>query len=166
MPGPGGRRSLVLAGAAWPLALAVRAAESNRFPDRPVRIVVPYSVGIGPDVVARALAQQLAALWGQPVRVDNKPGASGILAFAEVRQVPADGHTLFVADTATLAVNPLLHASLPYDPNLDLALLSLLFQATFVLWVGAGNRLRTSSALSSCSSSSTNRMRVRESSHR
>lgn len=140
MPGPGGRRSLVLAGAAWPLALAVRAAESNRFPDRPVRIVVPYSVGIGPDVVARALAQQLAALWGQPVRVDNKPGASGILAFAEVRQVPADGHTLFVADTATLAVNPLLHASLPYDPNQDLALLSLLFQATFVLWVGGGSR--------------------------
>lgn len=147
MPGPGGRRSLVLAGAAWPLALAVRAAESNRFPDRPVRIVVPYSVGIGPDVVARALAQQLAALWGQPVRVDNKPGASGILAFAEVRQVPADGHTLFVADTATLAVNPLLHASLPYDPNQDLALLSLLFQATFVLWVGGGSRFSHIGAL-------------------
>jgi hypothetical protein len=58
----------------------------------------------------------LSVLWGQPVRVDNKPGASGILAFAESRLVPADGHTLFVADTATLAVNPLLHANLPYDP--------------------------------------------------
>lgn len=142
-----GRRSLILAGAAWPLAQAVRAAEASRFPDRPVRIVVPYSVGIGPDVVARALAQQLAALWGQPVRVDNKPGASGILAFAEVRQVPADGHTLFVADTATLAVNPLLHVNLPYDPKQDLALLSLLFQATFVLWVGGGSRFGQIGAL-------------------
>lgn len=147
--GPGGRRrrSLILVGAAWPWVPAVRAAEARHFPDRPVRIVVPYSVGIGPDVVARALAQQLAALWGQPVRVDNKPGASGIVAFAEVRQVPADGHTLFVADTATLAVNPLLHASLPYDPYQDLALLSLLFQATFVLWVGAGSRFSHIGAL-------------------
>lgn len=139
-PGRRVRRSLILAGAAWPLVSAVGAADESRFPDHPVRIVVPYSVGIGPDVVARALAQQLTALWGQPVRVENKPGASGILAFAEVRQVPADGHTLFVADTATLAVNPLLHASLPYDPDQDLALLSLLFQATFVLWTGANGR--------------------------
>lgn len=134
------RRGLVMAGAAWPWLRPARAGEATRFPSRPVRIVVPYSVGIGPDVVARALAQQLSAQWGQPVQVDNKPGASGILAFAEVRQVPADGHTLFVADTATLVVNPLLHASLPYDPKRDLAPLSLLFQATFVLWVGGTSR--------------------------
>jgi hypothetical protein len=128
-----------LAGAAWPLlGGAPSLAETAPFPNRPVRIVVPYSVGIGPDVVARALAQQLSVLWGQPVRVDNKPGASGILAFAEVRLVPADGHTLFVADTATLAVNPLLHATLPYDPQRDLAPLSLLFQATLCCgWVAA-----------------------------
>jgi tripartite-type tricarboxylate transporter receptor subunit TctC len=86
-------------------------------------------------------------LWGQPVRVDNKPGASGILAFAEARLVPADGHTLFVADTATLAVNPLLHAHLPYDPERDLAPLSLLFQATFVLWVGGASRFTQMAAL-------------------
>ncbi len=147
--GQGGhaRRRLILAGAIWPLASAADSADAGQFPDRPVRIVVPYSVGIGPDVVARALAQQLSLVWGQPVRVDNKPGASGILAFAEVRQVPADGHTLFVADTATLAVNPLLHSSLPYDPEQDLALLSLLFQATFVLWTGAGSRFTRISAL-------------------
>ncbi len=147
MPFERGRRGLVLALASWPLARAAGAGDVLRFPDRPVRIVVPYSVGIGPDVVARALAQQLSVLWGQPVRVDNKPGASGILAFAEVRQVPADGHTLFVADTATLAVNPLLHTGLPYDAQRDLAPLSLLFQATFVLWVGGANRFSRMSAL-------------------
>ncbi|MGZ5131162.1 MAG: Bug family tripartite tricarboxylate transporter substrate binding protein [Caldimonas sp.] len=105
-------------------------------------MVVPYSVGVGPDVVARSLAERLAQQWGQPVLVDNKPGASGIVAFGEVRRVAADGHTLFLADTATLAVNPLVHASLPYDPVRDLVPLSLLFQATFLIWVGGGSRFR------------------------
>jgi tripartite-type tricarboxylate transporter receptor subunit TctC len=100
-------------------------------------------VGIGPDVVARSVAEQLSQLWDQPVLVDNKPGASGIVAFADVRRTAADGHTLFLADSGTLVVNPLLHASLPYDPVRDLEPLTLLFRATFVLWVGGGSRLRS-----------------------
>ena len=116
---------------------------SGIFPTRPVRLVVPYSVGIGPDVVARSVAEHLSQQWGQTVWVDNKPGASGIVAFGDVRRSAADGYTLFLADSATLAVNPLLHAHLPYDPLRDLEPLTLLFRATFVLWVGAGNRLRS-----------------------
>jgi tripartite-type tricarboxylate transporter receptor subunit TctC len=112
------------------------------FPQRAVRIVVPYSVGIGPDVVTRSVAEVLSQQWGQTVLVDNKPGASGIVAFGDVRRVPADGHTLFLADTATLAVNPLLHATLPYDPVRDLLPLSLLFRATFLIWVGGASRFR------------------------
>ena len=119
------------------------ATQATAFPSRAVRLVVPYSVGIGPDVVARSVAERLAMLWGQPVLVDNKPGASGIVAFGEVRRTAADGHTLFLADTATLAVNPLLHASLPYDPVRDLVPLTLLFRATFLLWVGGGSRIRS-----------------------
>ena len=119
------------------------AAPVPGFPARAVRIVVPYSVGVGPDVVARSVAQQLASLWGQPVLVDNKPGASGIVAFGEVRRTAADGHTLFLADTATLAVNPLLHTSLPYDPERDLVPLTLLFRATFLIWVGGLSRYRS-----------------------
>jgi tripartite-type tricarboxylate transporter receptor subunit TctC len=125
---------------AWP---GPGAFGGTAFPERTVRIVVPYSVGVGPDVVARSLAEQLAQQWGRAVLVDNKPGASGILAFSEVRRTPADGHTLFVADTATMAVNPLLHAALPYDPQRDLVPLSLLFQATFLLWTGGDSRLRS-----------------------
>ncbi|MFO1218850.1 MAG: tripartite tricarboxylate transporter substrate binding protein [Burkholderiaceae bacterium] len=128
------------AGLAAPLAPGAHAAG---FPDRSVRIVVPYSVGVGPDVVARSVAEWLAQRWGQPVQVDNRPGASGIIAFGEVRRTPADGHTLFLADTATLAVNPLLHASLPYDPQRDLVPLTLLFRATFLIFVGTDNRLRS-----------------------
>ncbi len=125
------------------LLAAPLAARAQDWPMHAVRIVVPYSVGIGPDVVARAVAEALSARWRQPVIVDNKPGASGIVAFGEVRRTPADGHTLFLADTATLAVNPLLHATLPYDPQRDLVPVSLLFRATFLLWTGGANRLRT-----------------------
>jgi len=141
------RRAALVAALGGLPGLAVRPAHAMAFPDRAVRIVVPYSAGVGPDVVARSVADRLVRLWGQPVLVDNKPGASGIVAFGEVRRTPADGHTLFLADTATLAVNPLLHATLPYDPVLDLVPLTLLFRATFLLWVGAGSRFAGVAAL-------------------
>jgi len=123
--------------------LAGSRAAAAAFPGQPVRLVVPYAVGIGPDVVARGVAEQLARRWAQPVLVDNKPGASGIVAFSDLRRTPADGHTLYLADTATMVVNPLLHAQLPYDPVADLAPLSLLFRATFLLWTGGANPHRT-----------------------
>lgn len=135
-------RRRALASLALPLALPW-AAQASTFPSRSVRLVVPYSVGVGPDVIARSVAEGLSQRWGQAVLVDNKPGASGIVAFSEVRRAAADGHTLFLADTATLAVNPLLHASLPYDPARDLVPLTLLFRATFVLWVGGESRHRS-----------------------
>jgi tripartite-type tricarboxylate transporter receptor subunit TctC len=128
-----------LALATWP----ARGRAASDFPQRPVRLVVPYSVGVGPDVVARAVADRLAQAWGQPVLVDNKPGASGIVAFGDVRRTPPDGHTLYLADTATLAINPLMHDTLPYDPQRDLEPLSLLFRATFVILTGTNNRLRS-----------------------
>lgn len=137
------RRQLLLAAGAALLAVPATRARADAFPRHAVRLVVPYSVGVGPDIVARSLTEPLAAAWGQPVWVDNRPGASGIVAFGDVRRTPADGHTIYLADTATLAVNPLLHRTLPYDPQRDLAPLTLLFQATFVLWVGAGNRLQS-----------------------
>ena len=141
------RRSLLAALAAFagavPAGRRASAAGGAEFPSRAVRVVVPYSVGVGPDVVVRSVAERLALQWGRPVIVDNKPGASGIVAFGEVRHTPPDGHTLFLADTATLVVNPLVHASLPYDPVRDLVPLTLLFRATFVLWVGAANRFHS-----------------------
>jgi tripartite-type tricarboxylate transporter receptor subunit TctC len=151
MDGPPCRRALLRwLGAALAATAAPRVSAAPRpggFPRHAVRFVVPYSVGVGPDVVARSVAERLARQWGQPVLVDNKPGASGIVAFGEVRRTPADGHTLFLADTATMAVNPLLHATLPYDPRRDLVPLTLLFRATFLLFVGGAHRLRSVAAL-------------------
>src|SRR5580765_7156139 len=118
------RRSLLAVLAAFagalPAGRPASAAGAANFPWRAVRLVVPYSVGVGPDVVARSVAERLALQWSQPVIVDNKPGASGIVAFSEVRHALPDGHTLFLADTATLVVNSLVHGALPYDPVRDL----------------------------------------------
>ena len=139
-------RRRVLVGLLGTAALG-RVHAQSKFPDRAVRIVVPYSVGIGPDVVARAVAERLSMQWGQPVIVDNRPGASGIVAFGEVRRTSPDGYTLFLADTATLAVNPLIHAELPYDPARDLVPLSLLFRTTFLIYVGGDSRFRSIAGL-------------------
>lgn len=135
------RERRALLGTAGALALARQQAHAGlRFPERAVRLVVPYAVGIGPDVVSRAVAEALQPQWRQPVVIDNKPGASGIIAFGEVRRAPPDGYTLFLADTATMVVNPLINGQLPYDPARDLLPLTLLFRATFVLLVGGESR--------------------------
>ena len=135
------RERRALLGAAGALALAQQQAQAAaRFPERAVRLVVPYAVGIGPDVVSRAVAEALQPQWKQPIVIDNKPGASGIVAFGEVRRAAPDGYTLFLADTATMVVNPLINGQLPYDPARDLLPLTLLFRATFVLLVGGESR--------------------------
>lgn len=140
---PTRRTALAALAAALQLGPGMRTRAQDNFPSRAVRLVVPYSVGIGPDVVARSVAEQLRLQWGQPVVVDNKPGGSGIVAFGELRRTAADGHTLYLADAATLSVNPLLHTKLPYDPVHDLTPLTLLFRATFVLWVGGSSRYQS-----------------------
>jgi tripartite-type tricarboxylate transporter receptor subunit TctC len=137
------RRRLLAAAAALPLVGRAGAASAAAFPARSVRIVVPYSVGIGPDVVARTVGMELERRWNQPVVIDNKPGASGIVAFNELRQSPPDGHTLFVGDTGSLAVNPLIHATLPYDVERDIAPITTLFRATFVLHVSSKGRFNS-----------------------
>jgi len=137
------RQGLLAALAAGALLAAPCAADAQGFPNRPVRIIVPYSVGFGPDIVARTVAQRLSQVWNQPVLVENRPGASGIVALAEVKRVAADGHTLFVADAGSMSANPLLHSNLPYDPHKDFAPISTLFHATFVIWVRTESRFKT-----------------------
>lgn len=129
--------------AAAPVLLASNARGEAVFPSHAVRIVVPYSVGIGPDVVSRTVGEHLSRQWGQPVVIENRPGASGIVAFAEVRTTSPDGHTLFIGDTGTLAVNPLIHATLPYDVDRDLVPVTKLFHSTLAIQVGGGSRFAT-----------------------
>lgn len=109
------------------LAVAVPAtSQSPAFPTKPVRVVVPYPVGGGLDVLARALADRLQAQWGQAVVIENRPGASTIPATDSVAKAPADGYTLLLTTDSSISINPHLFAKLPYDAQKDLAPISLL----------------------------------------
>jgi tripartite-type tricarboxylate transporter receptor subunit TctC len=121
-------------GAAAALALARPAAAA--FPERPVRIVVPWPPGAFADVATRALAQAMTGPLGQPVVVENRAGANGGVGAEAVARGPADGHSLFVANADTHAINPLAYKRLPYDAVADFAPISLFAKAPFALAVG------------------------------
>jgi tripartite-type tricarboxylate transporter receptor subunit TctC len=89
------------------------------WPTKPVRLVVAYPPGGGIDVLARQLADKLAPAWGQPVVVENKPGANTIVATDAVAKSAADGHTVLMTTDATFSINPHLYAKLPYDAQRD-----------------------------------------------
>ena len=109
-------------------------AFGQNYPSRPVRIVVPYPPGGGTDILARTLAQKLTELLGQPVVVDNRAGANGIIGTDQAAKAKPDGYTVLIA-IATHAINPMLYAKLPYDTNTDLLPVSLLAEYPFVITV-------------------------------
>ena len=94
------------------------AQAQQKYPIRPVRIVVGFSAGSATDITARMLAPRLGEKWGQPVIVENRPGAGGTLAAATVAKATPDGHTLLLI-SAAFAIGAVLHANLPYDPLKD-----------------------------------------------
>jgi tripartite-type tricarboxylate transporter receptor subunit TctC len=117
------RRSFNLGLAA---ALATPAAtRAQAWPAKPIRLIVPYPPGGFTDVTARLVGQRLAEHLGQPVVIDNKPGANGTLGVDALAKAPADGHT-FAMVIAAHAANTSLYARLPYDPSRDLAAVSLI----------------------------------------
>jgi len=114
------RRILGVASAAL-LLLASAAAFAQAYPQRPVRLIVPYPPGSGTDIVARLLGQRLGEDWGQAVVVDNRPGAGAIVGVDALAKAAPDGYTIGIADTGPLAINPALYPKLPYDPARDFA---------------------------------------------
>jgi tripartite-type tricarboxylate transporter receptor subunit TctC len=93
----------------------VSAALGQQFPSRPVKIVVPTTPGGATDALSRSIGARLSELWGQPVVVENKPGATQIIGGEYVAKAPPDGYTLIVSDAATFIMNPILHKNLPYE---------------------------------------------------
>jgi len=114
-----------LAGVAWPQA----------WPSKPLRLVVPYAAGGPVDISARLLAAKLQEPLGQPVVVENRPGAGGNIGVDLIAKGPADGYALVMSAIATLAINPSLYTGLPYDPLRDLRHITLLVQVPNVLIV-------------------------------
>ena len=104
-------------------------------PNRTVRIIVPFPAGGPSDVVARVIAQRMSEDWGQPVVIENRPGANTIIGAQAAAKAPPDGYTLFMAINSTLVMNQFLYKSLPYDPLNDFAPITLTAKTISVLAV-------------------------------
>ena len=110
--------------AATPAAFAQSAA--TNFPSKPIHIVVTFSAGGAPDILARLIGERLTAAWGQPAIVDNKPGAGGNTGADSVAKAAPDGHTIVVGTVGTHSINGALYAKMPYDMVKDFAPVTLL----------------------------------------
>ena len=120
------------------LAMAAAAfAQSGDYPNRAVKMVVSFPPGGGADLTARMVAQKLGEALGQPVVVENRPGANGLVGTDAVAKSAPDGYTLLLTDRGALGVNPSLYKQLPYDPLKDFAYVSIACTGAYVLAVNA-----------------------------
>jgi len=117
------------------LVVAGTAAAQSPYPSKPIRFVVPFPAGGPLDITARALGQDLAKDWGQPVIVDNRPGAGGNIGADFVAKSAPDGYTILMGAVSTHAINVTLYAKLPYDPVKDFAPITLVTSVPNVLVV-------------------------------
>ena len=131
------RRNILKALSVSPLALALPSARSQTFPDRPVRVVVPFAAGNTLDTSLRQVAEVFKANTGQPILVDAKPGGSGIIAAQNVMNAPPDGYTLLLCNTSMFTINPHAYANLPYDPDKDFKPVTSILGAAMVMAVNA-----------------------------
>jgi tripartite-type tricarboxylate transporter receptor subunit TctC len=139
------RRSIAAAAAlALFASCAVVAAEAQSvYPTRPVEVIVPYPPGGVTDIIARSLSHELQFITGQPFVVENKPGATGILAANIVKHATPDGYTLMMGSASQMTVLPALKANLPFNPEKDFTALSLVGTTPYVLLVNAALPAKT-----------------------
>jgi tripartite-type tricarboxylate transporter receptor subunit TctC len=123
------RRALLAA----PLAVPFAARAQQDFPNRPIRLIVTFPPGGSSDIIGRLLSPRIEARLGQPLIIDNRPGAGGNIGIDAVAKAPPDGHTLGIAAAGALAVNPSLYPRMPYDVARDLAPITLVAGIPFVL---------------------------------
>src|SRR5262245_30852000 len=129
------RRLLAAALALW--AGAALAEEASSYPSRPIRMIVPFPAGGPSDIVARVIGAKMSEDWGQPVVIENRPGANTLIGAQAAAKATADGYTLFMAIDSTLVMNQYLYKSLPYDPLGDFAPITLTAKTISVLTVAA-----------------------------
>lgn len=118
-------------------ALGVSPQAAATYPDKPVKLLVGYGPGGATDIIARLLSKYLSDKWGQAVVVENKPGASGMIAANDVVRANPDGYTLLLGYTPEVSINQLVFSNMRYDPIKDLTPISLAADAPLVLAVGA-----------------------------
>jgi tripartite-type tricarboxylate transporter receptor subunit TctC len=125
---------------------AVQAAaqgSADTYPNRTIRLIVPFPAGGPTDILSRVVAQRLSEVWGQPVVVENQPGANTAIAAARVAKMPADGYTLLAAMDVTMVLNPITTKNLSYDPLKDFVTITLGSKNTSLLSVRAEDGPKT-----------------------
>lgn len=137
------RRSIFKVASAAVVIAAHQPLLAQIYPNRAVTMVVPFPAGGITDTVTRALANKISDQLGKPVIVDNRPGGGGQIAAAQVRQQPADGHTVYVGATEMFAINPALYRNFSYDPLKDFAPVTSLITSPLVLVVPANSPMYT-----------------------
>ena len=136
------RRAVIGALLASTLAVAT-AAFAAAWPERPIKVIVPFPAGGGTDLFARTIGQKLSDTNKWTVVIDNKPGAGGNLGVDAVAKSTADGYTLVLGQTSNLAINPTLYSKLPYDPLKDLTPVALVASAPLLIVVAAESPYKT-----------------------
>ena len=116
------------------LAMAAPAAAQDNYPNRPIKMIVSYAAGGTTDTMARVTAQKMSEILGQPIVIENKPGAGTIIAAEAAANSPADGYTLFMTATTTLSVNPATYKKLPYKVE-DFAPISLIGKMAYTFGI-------------------------------
>ena len=111
------------------------AARADEYPSKPIHLVVPLAPGGTTDIISRLLAKQMAGILGQAIVIDNRSGAGGTIASNEVAHAAPDGYTILMGTIGTMAVAPAMYSHLPYDPDKDFSLISLVNTGQFVLVV-------------------------------
>jgi tripartite-type tricarboxylate transporter receptor subunit TctC len=123
--------------------LLAPAAQAQGYPNRPIRLVVPFPAGGATDIFARALSQKMGERLGQAIVVDNKPGAGGTIGSDLAAKSPPDGYTLLLATTSTHSIGPLLNAKLPYDAAQDFTPITHVGDAPNIMLVPNSSPART-----------------------
>jgi len=125
------------------VALGSAPTYAQSYPDRPIRILVPYAPGGISDIAARLVGAKLSEAWGQQVVVENRPGGNGFIAMAAAARSPADGYTLVASTGGEVAIDPALFKDMPYDVDRDFAPITTLSDAPLVLAAYAGSPFKT-----------------------
>ncbi|VCU70077.1 Tripartite tricarboxylate transporter family receptor [Pigmentiphaga humi] len=134
---------IVLAAAMALPSLVAAKADPAVYPSKPIRLIVPYAVGGGTDVLARMAGKEISDALGQPVIVENRPSAQGIAAMEHLAQAPADGYTLLMAPSGPLVMNPVMRKSLPYSPQKDFTPISIVGRLPLLITVNASMPVHT-----------------------
>jgi tripartite-type tricarboxylate transporter receptor subunit TctC len=131
------KRTFIMSTLAGGLTLALPALAQTGYPQRPIRMVIPFAAGGGTDVLGRLLAQKMGEGLKQAIVVDNKPGAGGSVGTADIAKAPADGYHILLGSSSTHGINPVLYSKLPYDAVKDFAPIGVLATNKFVMAVPA-----------------------------